>query len=276
MQNLNTLIFSSLLLIAGPLFAGNDTNYTYLALGDSIAYGFSPLITNPTPSKFVGYPEVLASALHLAQSKKEVNASCPGETSGSFLIGGPGNGCEQFKAAVGLHVNYPGTQAAFAVSQLQSNKHINLVTLDIGGNDLLLLQQSCATAANFTTCVASALPAVLQAYGANLTQIMIDLRVQGGYTGNLVLVKLYSPSADPTFIQAIEALNQVMVQVGTPFGAKFADGFTAYQVVSAPFNGDPCAAGLLVRLTSTTCDVDPDFIGQSVLAATVLLSLGGF
>jgi len=110
MQNLNTLIFSSLLLTAVPLFAGNDTNYTYLALGDSIAYGYSPLVTNPTPSKFVGYPEVLAAALHLAQSKKEVNASCPGETSGSFLYGGVGNGCEQFKDTVGLHVAYTGTR----------------------------------------------------------------------------------------------------------------------------------------------------------------------
>jgi len=149
------------------------------------------------------------------------------------------------------------------------------VTLDIGGNDLLLLQQSCATPSNFTTCVGNALPAVLQTYAANLTQILIDLRAQAGYTGNLVMVKLYSPSSDPTYIEAIEALNQVMAQAATPFGVKFADGFTACQVVSAPFNGDPCAAGLLVRLTSTTCDVDPDFVGQSVLAATVLLSLGG-
>src|SRR5580700_6076334 len=85
--------------LATPMFAGNDTNYTYLALGDSIAFGFnptlfSPTLPTPTPSDFVGYPEVVAQVEHLLQSKKEVNAACPGETSASFWIAGAlDNGC---------------------------------------------------------------------------------------------------------------------------------------------------------------------------------------
>jgi hypothetical protein len=157
----------------------------------------------------------------------------------------------------GLHANYTGTQLEFAVSQLTTNKHINLVTLSIGGNDLLLLEQQCSAPGvpSFSACVSGLLPGVLQSYAANLTAILAILRAN--YNGTVVLVTSYSPSANPLFLQAIGALDFVMTRVGINFGVKFADGFTAFQIASAPFNGDPCAAGLLIRLTATTCDVDP-------------------
>jgi lysophospholipase L1-like esterase len=263
-----------LTLIAAPVFAGNATNYTYLALGDSVSFGFDPNVTPPAPAKYTGYPEVVAGVLHLQQSGKEVNASCPGETSGTFLYGGVGNGCQAFKDSVGLHTTYAGTQGNFAVTQLLANKHIDLVTLSIGGNDLLLVQQSCANAPDFAACVAAALPGALQTYGANLGAILSGIRLQAGYTGDLVLVKYYVPNNNPLFISAIAALNLVMTTVGAQFGAKFADGFTAFQIASALHQGDPCAAGLLVRLNATTCDIDPSRLGQDLLAGTVLISSG--
>jgi lysophospholipase L1-like esterase len=264
-----------LTLIAAPIFAGNEKNYTYLALGDSVSFGFDPNVMPPVPAKYTGYPEVVAGVLHLLQPGKEVNASCPGETSGTFLYGGVGNGCQAFKDAVGLHTTYAGTQGNFAVTQLLANKHIDLVTLSIGGNDLLLVQQACANAPSFAACVAAALPGALQTYGANLTAILSGVRLQAGYTGDLVLVEYYAPNNNPLFISAVSALNQVMTTVGAAFGATFADGFTAFQVASALQAGDPCAAGLLARLNATTCDVDPSPLGQTVLAATVLLTVGG-
>jgi lysophospholipase L1-like esterase len=267
--------FLLLTLIVAPAFAGNATNYTYLALGDSIAFGYDPTVTAPTPAKYTGYPEVVAAALNLSQPGKEVNAACPGQTSGSFLMGGNDNGCQGFKDTIGLHTTYPGTQASFAVSQLLSNKHISLVTLQIGGNDLILLQLSCATPpSSFVACVTAGLQGTLQNYGANLTQILTELRVQAGYTGELVLVKYYVPNNDPLFILAIGALNQVMMDVGSHFGVTFADAFTSFQVASALFQGDPCAAGLLVRLSATTCDVHPSVAGRNLLAATVLQAIG--
>jgi lysophospholipase L1-like esterase len=279
----------ALAMLAAPMLAGNETNYTYLALGDSIAFGFdptlfSPTLPTPTPAQFTGYPEVVAQVEHLLQSKKEVNAACPGETSGSFWIAGaPDNGCNglgpagqpPFKTGIGLHTNYTGTQLEFAVSQLTTNKHINLVTLSIGGNDLLLLQQQCSAPGvpSFSACVSALLPGVLQSYAANLTAILASLRAK--YNGTVVLVTSYSPSANPLFLQAIGALDFVMTQVGTNFGVKFADGFTAFQIASAPFNGDPCAAGLLIRLTATACDVDPSPAGRDLLAATVVSATQG-
>jgi len=70
-------------------------------------------------------------------------------------------------------------------------------------------------------------------------------------------------------------LNQVMAQVGAQFGAKMADGYLAFQIASTPYGGDPCRAGLLARLSPTTCDVHPSRLGQSVLAASVLAAIYG-
>src|SRR5579872_2960162 len=208
------------------LSAANESNYTYLALGDSIAYGLNVLLLPPspftqkplpTPYEFVGYPEVISDQLHLAQSKKEVDASCPGETSGSFYVhGAPDYGCHDkgpqgqppFKTWIGLHTSYPGTQLDFGVSQLQSNKHIDLVTLGIGANDILLLLAKCGTD---QTCVADGLPATLTTYAQNLAYILSAIRVTAGYQGKLVIVLQYSPQAALTPIAV--ALNGTTIAV---------------------------------------------------------------
>ena len=54
-----------------------------LALGDSVAFGYNPLLDFRVASNFVGYPEVVSRRLDL----RDVNASCPGEATGGFLNG---------------------------------------------------------------------------------------------------------------------------------------------------------------------------------------------
>jgi hypothetical protein len=66
-----------------------------------------------------------------------------------------------------------------------------------------------------------------------------------------------------------------MTAVGTAFGAKLADGFGAFQLASLKYQGDPCNAGLLVKLPDGTCDVHPSPQGQKVLAGAVLSVTGG-
>jgi lysophospholipase L1-like esterase len=269
---------AALALSALPVSAANLTNYTYLALGDSISYGYDPTVVAPAPAKFTGFPEIVAAAEHLLIPKKEVNASCPGQSSSSFLNQYvPDVGCLGFKDSIRLHVSYPDTesQLQFAVSQLLANKQINLVTMTLGGNDLTLLEEECSAAPDFAVCVAGMLPGVMTTYGQNLTQILTALRTQANYTGQIILVTTYSPSADPLFIAAVGAVDGVMVSVGAQFGATIADGFTAFLTASIPYLGDPCAAGLLVRLSPTTCDVHPSHAGQQLLAATVLSVISG-
>jgi lysophospholipase L1-like esterase len=269
---------------AALLCAAGGSNFTYLALGDSVAFGLNPtLLTQPPPppSIFTGYPEVVASWEHLLNSKKEVNAACPGETSGSFVAAGvldygcnsPGpQGQPPFKSWVGLHTNYPGTQLEFAVSTLTSDKQINLITLGIGSNDVLLLLSQCGTDPNPTACVNTQLPVVLQTYAANLTRILTEIRA-APYRGQLVLVGYYAPSTD--LIPIAQALNATMLAVGAQFQTIYADGFTAFQLVATPYGGDVCKAGLLVRLSPTTCDIHPSPLGRDVLAATVLAAKSG-
>jgi lysophospholipase L1-like esterase len=279
----------ALALLVSPVFAGSGAGYRYLALGDSISFGYHPLPPPPQPiQSYVGYPEILDPLV----PKQEVNASCPGQTSASFLHGAaasntevPGENCEVISqpllpgwkaAGLPLHNPYTGTQADFAVSQLQGNKSIDLVTISLGGNDLLFVQFMCGGpgAPNFAACVQVALPAALFAYGNNLGTILTRIRQEAKYTGTIVLVKYFATSTDPLVHQAIGALNQAMAQVASHFpGVKLADAYTAFQIASIPYGGDPCKAGLLVRLTPTTCDVHPTLLGQRVIATTVLIAI---
>jgi len=283
MRTLITKRAAVLAMMVMPVFAGND-NYYYLALGDSIAFGYDPTLVVPNeklpkPDKFIGYPEVVAKVDKSLQEKEEVNAACPGQTSKSFLIGGMDVGCEGFKSSIGLHTMYSGTQDTFATSELIRNKKINLVTLGIGGNDLTLLQQDCGdpTSSGFGKCVEDGLPLVLGQYGANLGQILFNIRYLANYQGTLVIVNNYVPNADPRFIQAVAALNQVMVEVGTDprgqFQVKFADVFTAFQLASSHSNGDPCKAGLVISLGDGSCDVHPSKRGREVIAAAVEIAI---
>ena len=167
--------------LGAPAFAANDS-YTYLALGDSIPFGLNPLILPPyvpisqlpRPDQFVGYPEIVARVEHVA----ELNTSCPGETSGSFLDASSlDNGCNSphflpppappippFKTTIGLHAAYTGAQMKFAEDQLKSNKRINLVTLSIGANDVLLILPQLQQCGADQGCANSVLGPVLQAY----------------------------------------------------------------------------------------------------------------
>ena len=274
----------ALMALAAPVFAASNPPHRYLALGDSVSFGYNPTVV-PNLQNYIGYPEILDPLV----PKQEVNASCPGQTSASFLSGTDtsevqGAGCEGkygWKANYPLHVAYSVSQADFAVSQLKSSKSIDLVTLGIGGNDLLRVQQDCLSATSFAACVAAALvgtqtkPGALTAYAANLTEILRRIRIDAHYNGTLVLVKYFATSTDPVVIGAIAALNQVMTLVGSQFGAKMADGFTAFQIASLPYGYDPCKAGLLIRLSPTTCDVHPTRLGQTVLASTVVIAIFG-
>src|SRR5215471_10541641 len=98
---LSVLLTAVILVPAGPASAVSRSNHdpnNYMALGDSVPFGFSPLLAQPgvDPDIFVGYPE-LASDLFRPRLKL-TNASCPGETSTSLITGArPDNGCQDFR-----------------------------------------------------------------------------------------------------------------------------------------------------------------------------------
>jgi hypothetical protein len=68
-------------------------------------------------------------------------------------------------------------------------------------------------------------------------------------------------------------LNQAMITASAGFNVQIASGFDAFAPVAAKFGGDSCAAGLLIRLSSTTCDVHPTPLGRDLLAAAVVKAI---
>src|ERR1700694_1600990 len=139
------------LLVAGSAPAVANDDRSYLALGDSVVFGY---ITHAgfeyfNPHNFIGYPDYVSQALRFTTT----NASCPGEAAASFIsaaaadeghllwtTGAPhhvsstpttascrgeeaaacfsaaaaDNGCHLYRASAPLHVSYTGTQLDFA------------------------------------------------------------------------------------------------------------------------------------------------------------------
>jgi len=245
----------------------------YLALGDSLAFGFTPLTPLGDLRNYHGYPEIVADAIH----RKLANASCFGESAQHFLASYPPTapptdlGCQAWRAQYPLFVSYSGTQMDFALQYLRDHSKTKLVTIDIGVNDLgVLLSIVCHGDA---VCAFSKLPEFLSAYAANLTTIYSRIR-SAGYRGPIVAVTGYYPFNyhDPQ-VGAFVALNSILASVTTAFHGKIADAFTAFGI-SAGASGNVCATGLLVKIpNSTACDTHPSAAGQALIAKLVLSQL---
>jgi GDSL-like lipase/acylhydrolase family protein len=259
---------------AAPLH-GAGGNGTYLALGDSVAFGYVPpdAVSPPDyfdPSSFVGYPEDVAQALHLRVS----NASCPGETTASFFVpGAQSNGCENspgspigYRTEYPLHVRYAGTQMLYALRYLATHRNTRLVTIDIGANDVFLCQETTAD-----KCASPAeLQAVLKKIEVNLAVIYALIRDVARYHGPLVALTYYSLSySDPTQVAGTEALNSAIASVTEKFGGKVADGFAAFEWPSLAAGGTPCAAGLLIKVSEGGCNIHPSPAGHQLLAQAI-------
>lgn len=240
----------------------------YLALGDSVAFGYNPLLDFNNANNFIGYPTPVANALDL----KLTNAGCPGATSSYFIsLSGPDWGCGQYSANFPLHVSYTTSQLDFAVSFLKAHPRTRLVSIDIGANDVFRLQGLCSTASNPSACIQQGLPELFATLSANLNIIYGAIRHEAHYHGQLVALTYYSLNyQDATTTGIVQAMNQVITARTTAWGGVIADGFDAFDLASAPYQGDPCAAGLLIRLSPTSCDVHPTPAGRDILAATIL------
>jgi lysophospholipase L1-like esterase len=251
---------------------------TYLALGDSVAFGYRPANASPPPdyndpSTMVGYPEDAGRALRLSVA----NASCPGETTGSMIaVGAQSNGCENsvgspvgYRTLWPLHVSYANTQLAYAIHYLTSHPNTQLVTINIGANDAFVCQQTTPDG-----CV-SEFPALLNQVEQNLKTIYTGIRDAAHYQGTLVALSYYSITyTNGLLVAETKALNGAIAKATKQFGGIMANGFQVFKVASGPYGGDPCAAGLLVKLPDGTCNIHPSAAGHLLLAGAIAQALG--
>lgn len=261
-----------------PVVAGSR----YLALGDSVPFGYRENDSIPPPnyakaSNFVGYPEDVAAALGL----KLTNAACPGETTESFMnVKAQSNGCENtFVKGLGhpkrvgyrrffpLHVKYKGSQLAFAENYLKKFPNTRLVTLMIGANDGFI-------------CLSRTNDSCFKQFGAlqatitkNTTKILKGLRDTAHYQGQIALVTYWSLNYRDTFSNLESTgLNSALEAAGKPFHVEIANGYRLFHLASKQGHGSPCTAGLLTALSGAkkgTCGVHPSRSGAAVLAQAV-------
>ncbi|HUA06275.1 MAG TPA: SGNH/GDSL hydrolase family protein [Solirubrobacteraceae bacterium] len=252
-----------------PVTAGS----TYLALGDSVSFGYEESSVVPAPnytdaSSFIGYPEVLGSELHL----NVVNAACPGETSSSMIDptaqsngceNAPGGGPAYLTSGFPLHVKYTGSQLAFAVSYLKKHHNVRLVSLMIGANDLLLCQETTADHCASLTEQAG----VIGTADKNIATVLSAIRNKAHYGGQIVFVNYYSPTPAENSSTALG--NASLDSATKPFHVVIADGFGQFAAGEAHSGGNACTAGLLTQLSGGGCGIHPSYAGQGLLAQSV-------
>ena len=242
----------------------------YLALGDSVPFGFrgEAAADYRNEDAFIGYPELVAAELGL----EVINASCPGETTASFLDPrAQSNGCQNslqaevgYRTAYPLHVRYESpeqSQLDFAVDTLTENEDVQLVTLQIGANDTFLCQQTtptrCSDPADLQT--------LAQTVQANLDRILSTLRDDAGYDGQIVVVTYYALDYSTAFGATTRNLDAGLARVAEANDADVADGFAAFEARAGAAGGNSVAAGLVLP-----DDVHPTAEGQQLLADAVV------
>ena len=260
--------------IAPPAAATAASNrpQELLALGDSIAFGYSPLVDPTSADHFVAYPDIVGAALHV----RVTNAACPGETSAHLLdLDGIDYGCGQWRTNLPLHADYTGTQLAFVDAFLQDHPKTRLVTIDIGVNDAQALVSQCGGMSE-VGCIQERLPATLARLSTNLDTIYGHIRNVDGYRHKLVAVTVYSPNYGDALVTGVIAMfNQVLAERTVAWHGIVADGFADFASIAASHDGDSCAAGLLIPLSSSplTCDAHPSSAGRDVLAKAIVAAL---
>ncbi len=234
----------------------------YLALGDSLAFGYQPcLFTNPpTCSTTEGYVYDLFQTLQNEGTKDVTNLGCPSESSITFINGGI---CSYSPAPSQL-------QAAVAYLKANAGK-VSPVTLDIGvndvGPDLAITRTGCTVSSNFDADLATLNNNLKYTI---LPQLQAALTVNGRVTGSIVMMNYYNPFPNclknPDFITGFTQFENDLTTDVNGFGT-IVDVLGAFGGITTPnlctytwMCGNPPAP--------KGPDIHPRDLGYSVIADT--------
>src|SRR5262245_34266948 len=228
-----TLATSAAVSVGLPALAAHHTSATakfyYVSLGDSLAKGVQPQPAGGDVETMSGYPDQLFTALRPGNPLLHlVKLACPGETTTSMIKGG-------------LCTYKQPSQLAQAVAFLKNHQgHIQLLTIDIGANDL----NPCVvlpTLPDIVQCLNKVIPVALK----NLATIMTALRGATSTPIHIIGMNYYDPElanwlkgtpAAQQLAQAsitlAQAFGNSLAQVYTKLGAQVADVFKAFHTAA--------------------------------------------
>jgi lysophospholipase L1-like esterase len=226
----------------------------YLALGDSLAYGFQPNLDFSDD-----YADDFFSNLQGHGVKDVANMGCPGETSVTFLNG---------KCPYPFLRKFPylGSQLNAALLYLLFNRgKVSPVTLDIGAKDV-------KGDINTRTCAVNQqqFQIDLATLDYNLSHIILPqlhaaLTVNGQVTGDLVVMNYYDPYQNicPNSVPFTQLVNQHLANDVNGYGT-MVDVFSAFGGATTP-NPNICN---YTWMCSFFTDIHATDKGYSVIAST--------
>jgi len=272
-----TVVLAASMLILGVAAAGaaggtsSGPSY-YLALGDSITYGYQPTKEKPgaVPADYnTGYVDIVAARLRkLSPALELVNYGCPGESTVTFARGG----CPAFPKYFKPHSEYRGGQQAAALAFLRAHSGDDgLVTVSLYGNDWLpVVLDTCK---GDVSCVRKRGPQAIVAFGSRLTSIVGRLRADAP-TAQIAVTGAWNP--EPSQLASLKPLYRSL-EAAIAHAASVGQARTAPMVPVFNAPGTPRAQrARLCRLTFICSEGDPHptDAGYRAIASAVLHAAG--
>lgn len=249
---------------AGQATQFNPPKQYYLALGDSIAYGFQRSTFEgglPASAFNTGYVDVFAARLRNIQPDLTiVNYGCPGETTMSFTTSPCG-----WPAVGQLHDSYTGSQLEAALAFLRAHRgEVSPITLTLWGNDVREFVSGCSD----DICVQNGAFRFVVEFSDRLKGILSALRnaapdaeiiITGSWDSFLDALEF----ADPLF----QLLNASMSATAATARVRFADPFPLFNPQGDL--GDEIRTMCILTLLCTKNDSHPSDAGYRALADLV-------
>ena len=250
-------VFSAILALALAQDAHAQAAPAYLALGDSLAFGVGA--DNPAAEGYVGLTDFdLKADPRFADTGLDlINLSAPGATSADLV--------------------QPDGQLSKGIAEIQARasddtagNEVQIISLDIGGNDLLALADSespCVQNAGSQACQ-DKLTSTLRGLQDNLVSALRQLREAAPHA-EIYVLNLYNPYSGTTGDRALVAsvgvqeVNGVIDAVASDpdFGAKLVSVFELFQGRAAEWIASD--------------GIHPNNNGYRVMAEALLASIQG-
>ncbi len=267
-------LFFLALLALGSIRAEAASMSTYLALGDSIAYG-SGMTEDAAPGSTVtsGYVSQFASTMAQANggvAPNVFNLALPGETLASFNSGNPDTSANTLYSSTLTNQNMAFMH--YMASQLAAGNQINTVTISLGTQDIMNILNTPGFGSMSLIQQATAIQTGLAQIQSQYTTLMSEIRnvlpnatidLVGAYnpfhaTPNSPL----APMAEPAFL----GLNNILQQEASTYKANYINTYTAFlgnessytNILGGTGNISPTATGYAAITTQLDATIVPE------------------